>query len=747
MNNDKKFGRVGLQFKLSSISITFMLLAIIIFSIISVRAIQESSLETAVIMGENKLASDMTHFAYRMDIEYGQLSIKDGDLTGKDGVSLKYNYKLIDELSSALGIAATVFIKDGEDYRRITTSIIDNSGKRAVDTMLGTGSAAYPSIQSGKSYSGQAVILGKNYLTQYRPVFAEGSKNVIGILFIGNEMTAINKVINNNVVGEVRIITIIAIVILLVSILINMMSYKFILLKPINTAANMLMEIAEGEGDLTKRLNVKSKDEIGDMSKYFNETFENIKNLIGIIKQKVNALANTSLELSNSMEKTGVAVSQISTQFESMKGLVAQQEKEAKEADKAGDNIKVNIENLNKLVEQQAESVNTSSSALEEMTANIRSVSKTLMENSENVSALTEASEIGKTGLQMVAQEIHEIAQESEGLLEINAVMNSIAAQTNLLSMNAAIEAAHAGEAGKGFAVVANEIRKLAESSSGQSKTTASMLKKIKASIDNITKSSNDVLTRFSAIDSGVKTVSEHEQNIRNAMEEQEEGGRQILESVGRLKDITISVKKGAENMAQSGGDLVNKTDEFIKISNQVVNGMNQIVGGAMTQIKSSVDNVNEMNKENNINFGELKTETEKFKIQTGDEKKVVLTVDDDKTQLTAVKGMLDKDYEVVTANSGQDALKLFYHGLVPHVIFLDLIMPDMKRGDTLHRIKQISNLHFIPIAIYSSSDDPSDITKAKEVGAVDFIKKPCNKDELLSKMKSIMEKYADAVK
>ncbi|GBU26751.1 methyl-accepting chemotaxis protein [Treponema sp. R8-4-B8] len=747
MNNSKKSGRLGLQLKLSSISITFMLLAIIIFSIISIRAIQESSLETAVIMGKNKLTSDMIHFAYRVNLEFGQLSLKDGDLTGENGVSLKYNYNLIDELSTDLNIAATVFIREGDDYRRITTSIKDNAGKRAVDTMLGTGSAAYPSIQSGKMYSGEAVILGKKYLTEYQPVLAQGSKDVIGILFIGNEMTAINKVISNNVVSQVKIIALIAVAILLVSVLVNTMSYKFILLKPINTATGMLMEIAEGEGDLTKRLNVKSKDEIGDMATYFNKTFENIKNLISIIKQKVNALTNTGLELSTNMEKTGTAVSQISTQFESMKGLVAQQENEAKEADKAGDNIKINIANLNKLIEEQAESVNTSSSAIEEMTANINSVTKTLVENGKNVSALAEASEIGKTGLQAVAQEIQEIAQESEGLLEINALMNSIAAQTNLLSMNAAIEAAHAGEAGRGFAVVADEIRKLAESSSGQSKTTTSMLKKIKASIDNITKSSNDVLARFGAIDSGVKTVSEHEQNIRNSMQEQEEGGKQLLESVDRLKDITVSVRKGAENMAQSGGDLVNKTDEFIKISNQVVGGMNQIVSGAMSQIKIAVDNVNEMNAENNRNFENLKTETEKFKVQTGNEKKIVLAVDDEQPHLVAVKGMLEKDYEVITAASGHEALKLFYQGLVPHVILLDLIMPGMDGWDIYQRIKQISNLHSVPIAIYSSSDDPSDKAKAKEVGAVDFIKKPCNKDELLSKIKLIIEKYADSVK
>jgi methyl-accepting chemotaxis protein len=113
--------------------------------------------------------------------------------------------------------------------------------------------------------------------------------------------------------------------------------------------------------------------------------------------------------------------------------------------------------------------------------------------------------------------------------------MENIASQTNLLSMNAAIEAAHAGETGKGFAVVAGEIRKLAESSRLQSKTIGDVLKKIKASIDKITKSTENVLTKFEAMDSGVKTVVNQEENIRNAMEEQGQGSRQVLNSVSGI--------------------------------------------------------------------------------------------------------------------------------------------------------------------------------------------------------------------
>jgi len=217
-------------------------------------------------------------------------------------------------------------------------------------------------------------------------------------------MTSIGKVIANNTVSQIKTIVLIAIAFLLASIAVNALLYKIILLKPIKTATTMLKEISQGEGDLTKRLTLSNKDEIGDMALYFNKTIESISNLIKKIKYKVNALTNTGHELSTNLSKTSKSVDQISINFDGMKNMMNKQGQSALEADKAVKVIKTNIENLNKLIESQYESINKSSSAVEVMTANINSVTKNLVENSKNVNELTGASENGKAGLQTVAQ-------------------------------------------------------------------------------------------------------------------------------------------------------------------------------------------------------------------------------------------------------------------------------------------------------------------------------------------------------
>jgi methyl-accepting chemotaxis protein len=178
--------------------------------------------------------------------------------------------------------------------------------------------------------------------------------------------------------------------------------------------------------------------------------------------------------------------------------------------------------------------------------------------------------------------------------------MENIASQTNLLSMNAAIEAAHAGEAGKGFSVVAEEIRKLAESSKEQSDIISNVLKKIKQSIDKITNSTGNVLTKFEAIDSSIKIVTQQEENIRHAMEEQGQGSKQILDGIS---NVLKKIKESIDKITHSTGNVLTRfeaIDSGIKIVIQQEENIRHAMeeqGHGSKQILDGVSNVNEITR------------------------------------------------------------------------------------------------------------------------------------------------------
>jgi methyl-accepting chemotaxis protein len=383
--------------------------------------------------------------------------------------------------------------------------------------------------------------------------------------------------------------------------------------KPIRYIKSILKKV--GEGDLTQQLTVSSKDEIGDLANYINATIINIKSLVLTVKKQSGALFVVGNELASNMSETATAVNEIATAIRGIKSRVINQSASVTETNATMEQITVNINKLDDHVRHQSVSVSQSSSAIEEMLANIQSVTQTLIRNADNVNSLARASEVGRSGLQEVVSDIQEIARESEGLMEINAVMENIASQTNLLSMNAAIEAAHAGEAGKGFAVVADEIRKLAENSGEQSQTVSTVLKKIKNSIDKITTSTDAVLNKFEAIDSGVNTVSDKEAEIRNAMEEQGAGSKQILEAIGQLNDITVRVKDSSVEMLEGSKEIIHESRNLETVTQEISNGMNEMASGA-SQIDVAVNKVNIISGENKNNIAILVKEIAKFKVE-----------------------------------------------------------------------------------------------------------------------------------
>jgi methyl-accepting chemotaxis protein len=447
----------------------------------------------------------------------------------------------------------------------------------------------------------------------FQPIIVSGFETTPWSLQIGIPVSEIKKPVD----ALILYCIIFAVIFLVLAAFITIYVVRSIV-KPIIGVTTTLKDISEGEGDLTKAIEVDSEDEVGDLALYFNNTIEKIKDLVLAIKKQAGVLSEIGSELSSNMTETAAAINEITANIQSIRSR-AIENANIKQSTEPMELVIANINELNEFVENQSRNVSQASSAIEEMVANINSVTNTLVNNAANVNSLKEASEVGREGLSDVAQDIQKISDESEGLEEINGLMEGIASQTNLLSMNAAIEAAHAGEAGKGFAVVAEEIRKLADSSSEQSKTIAKVLKTIAKSINAIKASMDKVQTRFEAIESGVKTVSQQEENVRNSMEEQEQGSKQVLSSVGSLNELTQKVKGGSEKMLGGSQAAMNESQAFNRnleiMSQEIAGGMNEMATGA-DQINVAVNRVNDMTQKNRDAINELVREVSRFKVE-----------------------------------------------------------------------------------------------------------------------------------
>ncbi|MGP1594079.1 MAG: methyl-accepting chemotaxis protein [Treponema sp.] len=383
---------------------------------------------------------------------------------------------------------------------------------------------------------------------------------------------------------------------------------------PLQHTSNALKDIAQGEGDLTVRLPVRGKDEIAELSEYFNQTIAKIGTSIRQIGVNSDVMEEIGSELASNMTETASSVNEISANIDGVKQQALTQAASVTETAATIEEIVRTIKQLNSSIETQSASVAQSSSSIEEMVANIAAIGQTLDKTDEVIKKLTGATGDGKATLVTSNAVTQKIAEESGSLMEASNVIQHIASQTNLLAMNAAIEAAHAGEAGKGFAVVADEIRKLAEESSVQGKTITATLKTLSGEIETLSASSKTVEEKFNAIFSLAEQVKEMSNRLTEAMREQENGSREVLTAIKNINTVTVEVQAGSEEMLKGGEGVAQEMQKLDGLTRIITESMNEMASGAV-QINNAVQEVREITQKNKQSIENLAEEVGKFKV------------------------------------------------------------------------------------------------------------------------------------
>lgn len=349
-----------------------------------------------------------------------------------------------------------------------------------------------------------------------------------------------------------------------------------------NTIAKSVIQIAQGvrtlaDGDLSVSFTVKSRDEIGRLAKQMNDFIHSLDEALLGIKDAANRNTQVKNQLLEATEHTNRSLNEMRLAVQNVEEQAHLLDQRISDTRKIVTDMTGGVGQLDARLSDQIAMVEESTASITQMLATIGNMARLAERDKELADNLVKISDDGKEVFSAAFERIEAITEQVDKIEEMIGIIDNIAGQTNLLAMNAAIEAAHAGDAGRGFAVVADEIRKLAEASQEGSKEIAGSVRDIVNSIESAKSGSADTTKAFAEIEEKIKDVSQSVSEISGSLAETNEGGRQILTAMTNLRELSASINLESRNMAHNTRSIETTMDQLNQVAESLRNAMNSM--------------------------------------------------------------------------------------------------------------------------------------------------------------------------
>lgn len=368
------------------------------------------------------------------------------------------------------------------------------------------------------------------------------------------------------------------------------------------------------DGDLTQRVDFRSEDEMGKLAAGFNDFAGGLRDKLTRVVQFCHAANDLGKELKTGMEGSRSAAREIEEALGAMTGRLGAQMGQVDTAMQTVHEISGSIQNMATLIGTQSANLSDSSASIEEMLANIGTVAGNMARLQDTVERLTGSFENARHDLESTMTMIAQVSSESANLSQINTVIQDISERTNLLAMNAAIEAAHAGEQGKGFGVVASEIRKLAESAGTQARQSNENLSSIAVSIQRMVEASKRVEASFVGNVALAGNLREISTETSMAMTEQNRASQHVMQGIGRLQSITSEIDQGSRAMLDGAERIEAAMSHIHSVSESNVQVISDVTENSQ-RIVGQIVNASELSEKNRNAILQVVEETDSYKL------------------------------------------------------------------------------------------------------------------------------------